>query len=116
MKTISQLSGALTLVLLVASPSLARVATIETTASLTDHSPASIHAAFDEAVRTAARGAVAMGLPHLQVRRALVMDDAVIIQLFAADSDVDDEFALDESDAGPDAARPGPVPSGGETL
>ena len=116
MKIVSRLSGTLGLVLLAASPSLAGIATIETTAPLADHSPASIHAALSEAVRTALHGAMAIGLPHVHLRHAVVVGDTMVIQLLATDSDADDESALDEFHPAPDGAGLGSVPSDTERL
>jgi hypothetical protein len=87
LKTVSRLIMAVGLVVLVASPSWARMATIETTAPLGDHSAASIKAAVIEAVRTALRAAMAMGLSRVHTSHALVLQDAVVIQLLAADAD-----------------------------
>ena len=105
LKTVSRLIMAVGLVVLVASPSWARIATIETTAPLGDHSAASIKAAVTEAVRTALRGALAMGLSRVHLNRAMVLQDAVVIRLLAADADeaaLPDEFApeADQPEAG----------------
>jgi len=85
MRAIGQLALALLLVLAVASPGLAGVAVIEATAPLQDHSKPAIEAAFKEAVKTAMRGAVAMGLPWVQVREAVVLKDRVAIRVLATD-------------------------------
>jgi hypothetical protein len=109
MKIVGRLIMALGLVVLAASPSWARVATIQTTAPLGDHSVASIKAAVTEAVRTAIRGAAAMGLSRVRLNHALVLQDAVVIQLLATDADeaLPDESApeADQPEAG--AAHPG---------
>jgi hypothetical protein len=103
-KMLGRLVMTLGLVVLVAPPGWARVATIETTAPLGDHSEASIKAAVTEAVQTALRGAVAMGLSRVHLNHALVLDDAVVIQLLAADAD---EEALPDESA-PEADQPEP--------
>ena len=74
------------LVLLVASPSLARVATIETAVPLQDHSEPAIKAALAEVVQTIAKGALAMGLSWVQVRQVLVQEDRLTIQVIATDT------------------------------
>jgi len=91
MRAIGQLALALLLVLAVASPGLAGVAVIEATAPLQDHSKPAIEAAFKEAVKTAMRGAVAMGLPWVQVREAVVLKDMVAIRVLATDVKPDKE-------------------------
>ena len=75
----------LLLVVSVASPGLARMAMIETTVAIENHSEQSVKIAIMAAVEAAARGAIAMGLPWIQLRRAFVLDDAVLIQVFASD-------------------------------
>ncbi len=75
------------LVLSVASPSLARMAAIETTAPLQDHSEQSIKTAVTEAVETAVRGAKAMGLRWIHLRGALVLADMVTVQILASDTE-----------------------------
>ncbi len=81
----------LLMLLSVASPALARVAAIETTAPLADHSKESIEAALTQAVKTAVQGAVAMGLTWIQVRQAVVFSDAVSVRIFASDGELQDE-------------------------
>jgi hypothetical protein len=53
----------LVLVLAPASPSVARVAAIETTSPLQDHAEDSVTATLEAAVKAAVTGAMAMGLP-----------------------------------------------------
>lgn len=88
---------ALLLVLSVTSPSLARMAAIETTAPLQDHSEQSIKAAVTEAVETAVRGALAMGLPWIHLRGALVLADMVTVQILATDMEPKGEEAGEPS-------------------
>jgi len=101
MRALGQLALALLLVLAVASAGLARVAVIEATAPLQDHSKPAIQAAIKEAIKTAMRGAVAMGLPWVQVRDAVVLKDMVAIRVLA-------------TDAKPPDKEPGDPRSGGE--
>lgn len=86
MRTLGLLALALLLVLSVASPGLARMAMIETTVALQNHSEESVKTAMTAAVEAAARGAIAMGLPWIHLRRAFVLDDGVLIQIFASDT------------------------------
>jgi hypothetical protein len=74
-------------VLLTVSPVWARVATIETTAPLRDHAEQSVNAAFQDAVQTAMRGAIAMGLSWVKINRAIVLENMVTVQLLATDTD-----------------------------
>ena len=78
--------AALLLVLGMASPGLARVAAIETTAPLSDHAEQSVRAALEEAVNTAVKGAVAMGLRWFKISKALVLEDLVTVQILATDT------------------------------
>jgi hypothetical protein len=81
-----------------ATPALARVASIETTAPLADQSEDSIKAALEQAVLTAVRGAVAMGLLWVHIRQAVVFTDLVSVQVLASDSELPGE---DEAPADP---------------
>jgi hypothetical protein len=90
----------------VASPALARVASIETTAPLADQSEDSIKAALEQAVSTAVRGAVAMGFQWVHIRQAVVFEDLVSVQVLASDTELstEDEATADpapEKDADP---------------
>jgi hypothetical protein len=93
-----------------ATPALARVASIETTAPLADQSEASIKAALEQAVLTAVRGAVAMGFQWVHVRQAVVFADVVSVQVLASDSELQ---GADEATADPapeeDAEPPRPA-------
>jgi hypothetical protein len=86
MRPLRWLVFTLLLVLSVASPSWARVATIETAVPLQDHSEQSLKAALAEGVQTLAKGALAMGLSWLQVRQVLVQEDTLRIQVVATDT------------------------------
>lgn len=88
----------LLLVPAVASPALARMAVIETTAPLQDHAEQSIQAAFKEAVESAVRGAVAMGLTWVEISRALVLQDLVIAQILATDTKPEGEEGGEEEE------------------
>src|SRR5262249_35550204 len=95
----------LLLVLALAPPALARVAAIETTAPLADHTDESIEAALEEAVLTAVRGAVAMGFQWVQVHQATVLADIVSVQVLASDTAPEDEDEPGPDD-GHETARP----------
>ncbi len=86
MRPLSCLVLALLLVLSIASPAVARLAMIETMAPLQDHAEPSIKTAFKEALQTAMRGAVAMGLSWVKISRALVLEDMVTVQILATDT------------------------------
>jgi ABC-type polar amino acid transport system ATPase subunit len=86
----------LALVLSFVSPALARVAAIETTAPLVDHSTEAVEAALTQAVLTAVRGAVAMGLTWVQVHQAHVYADVVSVQIVASDTEPDEADSADE--------------------
>lgn len=100
---------ALTLLLVVSvpSPGLARMAMIETTVALENHSEQSVKTAITAAVEAAARGAIAMGLPWIHLRRAFVLDDAVLIHIFASDTKREGGEAEPEGDEKP--VRPADV-------
>lgn len=109
MRRLGWLALLLLLMLSVASPALAGVATIETTAPLSDHSEQSITMAFKTAVETAVRGAVAMGLPRVQLRQAVVLEDMVAIRIRATDMEPDAETPEPDPDETPGdgAGEPG---------
>ncbi len=117
MRSLGYFAAALTFCLLVASPALAKVAMIETAAPIHDKSQEAVKAALKEAVSTAAKGALAMGLPWVQVRDAQVLQDAVAVQVLATDEAPaqDDQANGDQAnkDKSPGAERaPGPNGSG----
>ena len=75
-------------VLNVASVASARVAVIQTTARLSDHSETSLRQAVKEAVATAVRGALAMGLSQVALQGISQVDDeTVAVQVLASDVD-----------------------------
>lgn len=105
MRTWSRLVIALVLVLSVASPALAQVATIQAAAPLADHSEESVRASFTRAVQTAVRAAVTMGLPWVRLSEARVFEDAVVVQIVASDTEADeDEPGESGPEEGSDAA------------
>ncbi len=87
MRRFLSISLASMLILATASPSAARTATIQTTAPLRDHEEQSVKGAIQEAVHSAVTGALAMGLRWVQVRRAIVLEDAVAVQILATDTE-----------------------------
>lgn len=91
MRSLSRFALTSLVVLLMVSPVWARVATIETTAPLRDHAEQSVDAALQDAVETALRGAVAMGLSWVKINRALVLENMVTVQLLATDRDPEGE-------------------------
>jgi hypothetical protein len=60
-----------------------QVAAIETTAPLDDQSDGAVKHAIATAVQTAAKGALAMGLPWVRVQSAYVREGYVGVQVFA---------------------------------
>jgi hypothetical protein len=90
-----------TVILVAASPAPARVAAIETSAPLADHSEEAIRSALTDAVVNAVKGAVAMGLTWVRLRNAAVLDDAVTVLIVATDTEQDAEAA--DSDSEPTA-------------
>jgi hypothetical protein len=101
----SWIVGLVVLLLVSTSPALARVAAIETSAPLADHSDEAIKAAITQAVVTAVRGAVAMGLPWVQVRNATVLSELVTVQILATDVEPEEEEAEPDPDHPPQPAR-----------
>ncbi len=117
MRSLGYFAAALTFSLLVASPALAKVAMIETAAPIQDKSQEAVKAALKEAVSTAAKGALAMGLPWVQVRDAQILQNAVAVQVLATDEAPaqDDQANGDQAnkDKSPGAEQvPGPNGSG----
>ena len=97
-----------------ASPALAGMAAIETTAPLKDESEASVKAAVSQAVEQAMQGAKAMGLPKIELRGARVVPGAVTVLIIAKDVDVDplEEMLGTQYDAEEgDGATESPAPS-----
>ena len=75
-------------VLNVASVASARVAIIQTTARLSDHSETSLQQAVKKTVATAVRGALAMELSQVALQGISQVDDeTVAVQVLASDVD-----------------------------
>ena len=90
---------ALLLILVSAAPTAATVATIATTTPLENHEEQSVNAAVQAALKMAVAGAAAMGLRWFQISQALVLDDAVTVQIVATDENP----APDTGENGPDS-------------
>jgi len=109
MKTLGNVAAVALLLVAAAAPCLASgVAVIETTAPLTEQSKEGITMAVATAVQTAAKGAVAMGLPHFTLKGVRVLPQIVIVQIWATDLDAD------ETDAAPPEDTPSDEPAGPE--
>lgn len=78
------------------APAFAKMAAIQTAVPVEDESQSSIQSAAEQAVETAVRGAVAMGLPKVQLHRAVVVSNMVVIQILASDEPQDREGQKDE--------------------
>jgi len=96
------------LIIATAVPSEAKVVAIHAIAPLRGHGERSIQSAMQEAVQSALRDALAMGFPWVRLTRALVMEDAVAVQILA--TDIDPEAGTREEAPGPDSES---APSGG---
>jgi hypothetical protein len=99
---------------MLALPAFARVAAIETAVALADDSEPAVDAAVAEALDTVARGARAMGLTHLKLTRAAIVEHTVVIGVLATDTP-----ATSEPDATPspdESARPSPHGPSGESA
>jgi hypothetical protein len=96
------------LVLSLASPGFARVATIEAAMPLQDQSDQSVKAALAEAVQTIARGALAMGLSWVQLNRVLVLHDMLTVQVVATDTDPRDQPEEQQDQQGEEGPQPAP--------
>jgi hypothetical protein len=106
MRWLSCLVFLLLFVLSVGSPALARVATIQTTAPLQDHTQQSIQTALKDAVESAVKSAAAMRLSWVMLNQALVLGDMVAVQIVATDKDPQEQEEQD-GEEGPD-----PTPGG----
>ena len=110
MRRLSWLVFGLVAVLATVSPSAATMASIATTAPLEDHQEQSVKVAFRAALKAAVAGATAMGLPWVRISRALVLDDAVAVQILATDEDLGpgtgEEAPDPENGADPDGVEP----------
>jgi hypothetical protein len=106
MGTLKSVAAAVGLTLLVAGPSSATVVRIETAATFADASEESVNVALHEAVESSIKGAAAMGLSTVWLDQAFVLDDRVVVRIFATDETTAEE---DEDDAEP--AVPDTMPS-----
>jgi hypothetical protein len=81
--------GAVAVTLLWATPrsAVAAMATIETVQALDDESDEAVRAAIERAVQAAVRGAVAMGLPRVELRGARVVRGTVTVQVLAREAE-----------------------------
>jgi hypothetical protein len=111
MRRFRWLALGLLLAVVPAAPSAATVATIATTAPLEDHQEQSVNAALRAALKAAFTGAAAMGLPWVQISRALVLDDAVAVQILATDENPEPGTGEEgpDPDSGSGADAPGPT-------
>jgi hypothetical protein len=83
----------------ITTPAFAKMAAIQTAVSLDDQSQTSIQAAAEQAVETAVRGAVAMGLPKVQLHRAVVVNNMVVVQILATDEAAEQRDRSDEQES-----------------
>ena len=86
------------------APALAAMAAIETVQALEDESDEAVDAAIERAVQAAVRGALAMGLPQVELRGARLLPGAVSVQILARDAE--SQASEEEEPAG--AVAPGP--------
>jgi hypothetical protein len=86
MKRILGLVGKCAVLSATVSPAFARVAMIETAVPLADESAPTVAAAVDEALRTLVRGARAMGLTHIQITGAAIVEHSLAIGILARDT------------------------------
>ncbi len=97
------------------SLALARTATIEVAAPLQGQSEDALKAALLEAVQSAAKGALAMGLGWVQVSRAAVVGDSIAVQVVATDSPPQGTDGSADPGQAPEEQPPadsGPIDSG----
>lgn len=88
------------------STALGRSAVIQTTAPIANGSEAALHLAVRNALAIALRGALAMGLPVIQLQHARRVDQGTVaVQVYATDEntacDVDDAACRQTSDREP---------------
>jgi ABC-type iron transport system FetAB permease component len=69
------------------TPASAAMAAIETVQALEDESDEAVNAAIERAVQAAVRGALAMGLPQVELRGARLLPGAVSVQILARDAE-----------------------------
>jgi hypothetical protein len=120
-RLLSRLTAALFLlpIISLAMPATARagstqVAAIETTAPLADDSDGAVKSAIATAVQTAAKGALAMGLPWVRVQSAYVRDGYVGVQVFAMAQPPEAERGEGTDRADEPELTPGEDPQGPE--
>ena len=107
--------GVVGLSLALATPAFARVAMIQTTARLADHSDDGVRAAVRDAVETAVRGARAMGLSHVALQDVSRLDDeTVAIRLVASDAEGDEPDGSQPDHPQPDRPQSGGHQSTGD--
>ena len=92
------------------APAFARVAMIETSVALADESQTAVDAAITEAVDSVMRAALAMGLSHVQLMRAAIVEHVLVIGIVATDTPSTGDAAGPESPeesapATPDTSR-----------
>mgnify|MGYP003576112297 CR=1 FL=1 len=92
------------------APALAAMAAIETVQALEDESDEAVDAAIERAVQAAVRGALAMGLPQVELRGARLLRGAVSVQILARDAE------SQASDGEEPAGAVAPDPPGKPTL
>ncbi len=114
MRRFSWLGLAALLIVAPASPSAATVAAIATTAPLEDHQDQSVNAAFRAALKAAVVGATAMGLPWVRISRAIVLDDAVAVQILATDENLEPGTGEEAPDPDNGSDADGPEPAEGK--
>ena len=68
-----------------------RMAIIQTAATISDRSDQSIRTGLEEAFEAAMRSAATMGLFTVRLQQAALLEDAVVVQVLATDSDADDD-------------------------
>jgi len=86
MRKLIRLMAALSAVFVVASPVLAGMAVIETTAPLSERSDEAVKMAVMSAVQSAVKGAAAMGLSRVAVKGVQVLPRLVVVQILATDA------------------------------
>ena len=96
MTTLIRLAVVVVALVSLTAPAFAKMAAIQTAVPVEDESQSSIQSAAEQAVETAVRGAVAMGLPKVQLHRAVVVSHMVVIQILASDEAQDREGPKDE--------------------
>jgi hypothetical protein len=109
MKRVVGLVVTLGVLSILAAPAYARVAVIETAVALADDSERAVVAAVAEAMDTVARGASAMGLTHVELKRAFIVEHTVVIGILATDAPA---IAAPGATPAPDDPAAEPLPPG----